>query len=160
MGKGTLGWAPFVSLYVVLAFTVLATSRSAKGLPVKIAYQAKRCGDGRTTVVRVLKNGNVRIFDNGVQETKRAELADRLRAIFRTRAERVLFLTADSNLPFQSVADVIDISESVVDFVAIVTPAVAPGYCLSMNFPPRFFDYNYVEPAMKMKPAPIWPWPH
>jgi len=68
--------------------------------------------------VTVLENSNVRIFDDGVQETKRAELADRLRAIFRTRAERVLFLTADSNLPFQSVADVIDISESVVDFVA------------------------------------------
>jgi biopolymer transport protein ExbD len=55
----------------------------------------------------VLGNGNVRVWDDRVQQDVRpSELADRLREIFKSRSEQVLFLMADSNLPFQTVAEI------------------------------------------------------
>ncbi|MCU1339441.1 MAG: hypothetical protein JWO19_5022 [Bryobacterales bacterium] len=88
----------------------------------------------------------------------RSEFANHLQEIFKSRSERVLFLMADPNQSYQSVADIIDTSRKLVDFVAIVTSPVQPGYCLSIHFPPTFTDYNYVETPVKMKPVPLLPW--
>jgi|SRR5689334_5993041 len=158
MGTRTPNWAPFVSLFLILMLVFAAARDMPKGLSVKIAYQANQC-DGPTTVARVLGNGNVRVSDDRVQlDVRPSELADRLREIFKARSERVLFLMADSNLPFQSVAEFIDTSQKLVDFVAVVMPSVEPGYCWSIHLPPAFTDYDYAEPPVKMKPVPIWPW--
>jgi biopolymer transport protein ExbD len=84
----------------------------------------------------VLENGDLRILDGRApQDVKRSELAQRLEEVFRTRAERLLFVKADPNLPFQSVAEVIDISKPHVNFVALLTPAVEKGFCLRMRIP-------------------------
>ena len=109
----------------------------SRGLPVQIAYQDQRCNDDRRdTFVEVLENGDLRILDSGTpQDVKRSEVGQRLDEVFRTRAERLLFVKADSNLPFQSVAEVIDISKPHVSFVALLTPAVEAGSCLRMRFP-------------------------
>ena len=158
MGTRTPNWATFVSLFLILTLVFAAAHETPNGLSVKIAYQTNQC-DGRTTVVRVLGNGNVRVLDDRVQQDVRpSELADRLREIFKSRSEQVLFLMADSNLPFQTVAEIIDTSQKLVDFVAVVTPSVEPGYCWSIHFPPTFTDYNYIEPPVRMKPVTLWPW--
>lgn len=47
------------------------------------------------------------------QSIARAELADRLAAIFANRAHRVLFLKADDDLSFAEVATAIDLSHTV-----------------------------------------------
>jgi len=122
-----------VSLVLILMPIVIVVHHDKPhGLPVQIAYEDKNCGDGRTIIARVLANGNVS-FNGGVQEIQRSQLADRLKEIFRTMVERVLFIEADSSLPFRSVAEVIDISRRQVDLVAIRTPAVDARYCLSIH---------------------------
>jgi biopolymer transport protein TolR len=116
---------------------LVAIGDVSRGLPVHIAYQDQRCSDDRRdTFLEVLENGNLRILDSGApQDVKRNELAQRLEEVFGTRSERLLFVKADSNLPFQSVAEVIDISKPHVSFVALLTPAVETGFCLRMRLP-------------------------
>ena len=146
--------APFVSLFLILTLIFAATARTAKGLPVKIAYQAKDCGDGRIVIAHVLQNGGVRL--NREDEIKVNALANRLHEIYANTAERVLFLKADPDVPFQSVAEIIDIAQSQVDFVGILTPAVEkePGLCLSIRVPADF----HIVPSVKLKDVPMWPW--
>ncbi len=109
----------------------------SRGLTVQIAYQDQRCSDDRRdTFVEVLENGDLRILDSGApQDVRRSELGQRLDEVFRTRAERLLFVKADPNLPFQSVAEVIDISTPHVSFIALLTPVVESGSCLTIRFP-------------------------
>jgi biopolymer transport protein ExbD len=58
----------------------------------------------------------------------RADLPDRLRAIYANRAQRVLFVKGDDALSFTQIADAIDISHSAgVDRVGLITPKVADG---------------------------------
>jgi biopolymer transport protein ExbD len=105
------------------------------GLPLQIAYQEKECFDNRRLVIaQVLANGKVS-FNGGELVIQRSELADRLHEIFKTRAERLLFIEGDPDLPVSSVAEVIDISRKEVAFVVILTPAVESGYCLSVHPP-------------------------
>ena len=135
----TLALAPLASLALILMPAVIVVHRDKPhGLPLQIAYQDRQiCGDARLVVARVLTNGNVSL--NGEAEMRRSELADRLHEIFKRRVERVLFVEGDPDLPLSSVADVIDISRKEVDLVAILTPAVERGYCLSVHSPQAFF---------------------
>ena len=86
-------------------------------------------------VANVLHNGSVRL--NREDDIQVNALANRLHEIFADTAERVLFLKADPKVPFQSVAEVIDIAQRQVDYVAILTPAVEnePGFCLAIGLP-------------------------
>jgi biopolymer transport protein TolR len=57
---------------------------------------------------------------------QRLELPARLAEIYATRAERVLFVKADDQLPFTEVAQAINISHAAgVDRVALITPKAA-----------------------------------
>ena len=139
----TLALAPLGSLALILMPAVIVVHRDKPhGLPLLIAYDDRRheeiCEDGRIIIVRVLANGNVS-FNGGELVIQRRELADRLREIFKRRVERVLFVEGDPDLPLSNVADVIDISRKEVDLVAILTPTVKRGYCLSVHSPQAFF---------------------
>jgi len=152
----TQNWIPFVSLFLILLL-VVAAGEPSHGLSVQVAYPDKNCGS--YVVARVLENGKVRILASPQNEDLgRDEFASRLSEVFKNRVERLLFIEADPNLTFQSVAEVIDMSEKIVGFVAILTPSVQPRSCLSIHVQPTFTDYNYVETPVKMKPVPLWPW--
>jgi biopolymer transport protein ExbD len=127
--------APFVSLFLILTVIFVATARTPSGLPVKIAYQAKDCGDGRTIIAHVLQHGGVRL--NREDEIQVSALANRLHEVFANTTEPVVFVKAELDVTFQSVAEIIDIAESQVDYVAILTPAVEkePGFCLLIRAP-------------------------
>jgi biopolymer transport protein ExbD len=154
MQTKTVALAPFVSLFLILTVIFAATAGTSKGLHVGIAYRPKDCGDGQIVVAHVLQNGSVRL--NQEQEIKRNALAKRLHEIFATTAERLLFIKADPDLAFQTVAEIIDIAQSQVDYVGILTPAVEnePGLCLSIGFL-RFTDAPTV---LRLKDVPLWPW--
>ena len=127
------GFGAVLSLLLILTAIVMVVHRDKPhGLPLRIAYQGKgeNCETGRLVVARVLTTGKVSL--NNEVEMRRTELVDRLNQIFRTRAERVLFIEADPDLPVSSVVDVIDISRKEVELVVIVTPAVEVGDCLSI----------------------------
>lgn len=79
-----------------------------------------------TTVVIVLdQQGNVKINQD---DTKWDQLGDRLVDIFKTRANKTVFVKADKDLEFQKVAQAIDIAHGAgLDKVGLMTPKVEAG---------------------------------
>jgi biopolymer transport protein ExbD len=55
-------------------------------------------------------------------------LQGRLEDIFKTRAEKVMFVKGDDNIPFQNIAQVIDIGHAAgVDKVGLITAKIESG---------------------------------
>jgi biopolymer transport protein ExbD len=77
------------------------------------------CGfdDRRTVVLQALQAGKYRI---NVEDVTIGELAGKLETIFRTRAERVVFVTAEADVPFSRVAELIDVAATQVDNIALL----------------------------------------
>jgi biopolymer transport protein TolR len=62
------------------------------------------------------------------EEASWDNLQGRLTDIFKTRAEKVMFVKGDNNIPFADVADVIDIAHaSGVDKVGLITAKIEAG---------------------------------
>jgi biopolymer transport protein TolR len=84
----------------------------------------------RTIVVQVLDKGagqtpGVKIND---EDTTWDNLQGRLTDIFKSRAEKVMFVKGDDNIPFQNVAQVIDIAHAAgVDKVGLITAKIEAG---------------------------------
>lgn len=69
------------------------------------------------------------VVRNDIEGFERNNLARVLSAIYRTRAERLLYLIADDDVPFEAVADVLDITQNVyVDAIEVPgTPSELRG---------------------------------
>src|SRR5581483_10449753 len=83
----------------------------------------------RTIVVQLLKgSGNqpdLKINQDGVTWQN---LRSQLEAIYKMRAERIMFVKADDDIPFADVAQVIDIGHSAgVDKVGLITAKIEAG---------------------------------
>ena len=64
----------------------------------------------RTIVVQVLRGGGAVVYKINQDEVNLNDLQSRLTDIYKTRAEKVMFVKGDDDLPFQDVAQVIDIA--------------------------------------------------
>jgi biopolymer transport protein TolR len=85
----------------------------------------------RTVVVQVLQppgGGEPRLKINQ-DDVRWGDLSTRLTDIFKTRAERVLFVKGDDDIEFQHVAKVIDTARGtqVVDRVGLITAKIEAG---------------------------------
>jgi len=79
----------------------------------------------RTVVVLIDKQKNVKINSEDVQWDR---LEGRLVEIFKTRADRVVFIKGDPDLEFQTVARAIDMAHGAnIDKVGLMTPKVEEG---------------------------------
>jgi biopolymer transport protein ExbD len=79
----------------------------------------------RTVVIVIEKDKKFKLNQDPIEESK---LGNRLDEIFRTRAERVVFVKGDPDLDFATVAKAIDIAKSVqIDKVGIITPKIEAG---------------------------------
>lgn len=79
----------------------------------------------RTVVIQIEKNGSMKINQ---EDTDMKRLGTRLEEIFKTRAERVVFVKADPDLEYQSVAKAIDAAKGAgIDKVGLMTPGVEAG---------------------------------
>lgn len=79
----------------------------------------------RTVVVQIDKNKHMKINQEDVTEER---LGPRLEEIFKTRAERVVFVKGDPDLDYQVVAHVIDIAKGAgLDKIGLMTPKVESG---------------------------------
>lgn len=96
--------------------------------------------DSRITVVDVADARWVRVYDGPVATVQTHELEGRLEEIFRTRAQAVVYIAGNGDLPFMTMGNVIDIASRQADAVVILTPAVMrqKGACLTVNLPPDF----------------------
>src|SRR5258707_14324903 len=83
----------------------------------------------RTVVVQVLMdNGKTKLKINQ-EDVTLDNLQTRLTDIFKTRAERVMFVKGDNDVEFQNVAQVIDIARgtNVIDRIGLITAKIEAG---------------------------------
>ena len=79
----------------------------------------------RTVVIVIEKDKSLKINQDPIEERL---LGDRLTEIFKTRAERVVFVKADPDLDFASVAKAIDVAKGAgIDKVGLMTPKIEAG---------------------------------
>jgi biopolymer transport protein ExbD len=82
-------------------------------------------GQDRTVVIVIDKDKSMKLNQDPIQES---QLGDRLMEVFKTRAERVVFVKADPDLDFQTVAHAIDIAKGAnMDKVGLMTPKAEAG---------------------------------
>jgi len=79
----------------------------------------------RTVVIIIDKDKSMHINN---EDTNMKLLGDRLEAIFKTRAERVVFVKGDPDLDYDVVAQVIDVAKgAAIDKIGLMTPKVEVG---------------------------------
>jgi biopolymer transport protein TolR len=79
----------------------------------------------RTVVIIIEKDRSMKINTEDVAESA---LGERLMEVFKTRAERVVFVKGDPDLEFQYVAKAIDIAKGAgIDKVGLMTPKIEAG---------------------------------
>jgi len=79
----------------------------------------------RTVVIVIAKDKSIKLNQDPIDE---ARLGARLEDIFKTRAERVVFVRGDPDLEFETVARAIDIAKGAgIDKVGLMTPKIEAG---------------------------------
>lgn len=122
-------------LLVLLIIFMVITPVVSKGLDALVPQppppnQKTQPDPQRTIVVQVLDKGagqipGLKIND---EDTTWDNLQGRLTDIFKSRAEKVMFVKGDDNIPFQNVAQVLDIAKaSGVDKVGLITAKIEAG---------------------------------
>ena len=87
--------------------------------------QKPNLSDLRTVVIVIDKDHSIKINQDPVTEQN---LGPRLEEIFKTRAERVVFVKGDPDLEFSAVAKAIDVAHGVgIDKVGLMTPKSEAG---------------------------------
>jgi biopolymer transport protein TolR len=79
----------------------------------------------RTVVIQIAKDHSMKINQEDITEAK---LGARLEEVFKTRAERVVFIKGDPDLEFEAVAKAIDIAKgAAIDKIGLMTPKIEQG---------------------------------
>ena len=122
-------------LLVLLIIFMVITPVVSKGLDALVPQPPppnapKNQPNDRTIVVQLIDKGpgqtpSLKINQDDVSWN---DLQGRLTDIFKTRAEKVMFVKGDDNIPFADVANVIDIAHgSGVDKVGLITAKIEAG---------------------------------
>ncbi len=121
-------------LLVLLIIFMVITPLTPKGLdalvpqPPKDQTKQQQQTPDRTIVVQVLRGGGQPMLKINQEDVTWNNLQTRLEEIYKTRAEKVMFVKADTDLPFADVAQVIDIAHSAgVDKVGLITAKIEAG---------------------------------
>jgi biopolymer transport protein TolR len=79
----------------------------------------------RTVVIVIDKDKSMKLNQDPIDES---QLGNRLTEVFKTRAERVVFVKGDPDLDYQTVAHAIDIAKGAqIDKVGLMTPKAELG---------------------------------
>jgi len=121
-------------LLVLLIIFMVITPLTPHGLDALVPQPPppnapKNQAPDRTIVVQVIKAGGDRpMLKINQDDVSWDNLESRLGEIFKTRAEKVMFVKADTDLPFQDVAQVIDMAHGAgVDKVGLITAKIEAG---------------------------------
>lgn len=117
-------------LLVLLIIFMVITPLTPKGLETLVPQPAPpgaqaSAADTRTVVIQINRDRSILINTEPIEE---ARLGLRLEEIFKTRAERIVFVKGDPDLEFQAVARAIDIAKGAgIDKVGLMTKGVESG---------------------------------
>ncbi len=116
-------------LLVLLIIFMIITPLVPKGLEALVPQPnpnpQQPTDNTRTIVISVNPGAQLLINQDPVQK---AMLGQRLEDIFKTRAERVVFVKGDPSLNFSDVADVIDIAKGAgIDKIGLITAKIEAG---------------------------------
>jgi biopolymer transport protein ExbD len=121
-------------LLVLLIIFMVITPLTPKGLDALVPQPPppnapKNQSVDRTIVVQLLKgHGGKPALKINQDDVTWQNLQGRLEEIFKTRAEKVMFIKADNDLEFFEVAQVIDIAHAAgVDKVGLITARIEAG---------------------------------
>jgi biopolymer transport protein TolR len=129
--KADINMTPMIDVLLVLIIIFMViTPLTPKGLEALVPQppppnQKPNQSDQRTVVIVVDQDHKYSINNEPQAEDK---LGDRLQEIFKTRAERVVFVKGDPSLDFMWVAKAIDIAHGAgIDKVGLMTAKVEAG---------------------------------
>src|SRR5438270_4207410 len=122
-------------LLVLLIIFMVITPLTPKGLDALVPQPPppnapKNTAPDRTIVVQVLDKGPGQTpgLKINQEDVSWDNLQQRLTDVFKTRAEKVMFVKGDSAIPFADVANVIDIAHAAgVDKVGLITAKIEAG---------------------------------
>ena len=124
--KADINMTPMIDVLLVLIIIFMViTPLTPHGLEALVPQPPPpntkpNLSDQRTVVIVIEKDGSIKINQDPVQESN---LQQRLEEIFKTRAERVVFVKGDPDLEFAPVARAIDIAHGAgIDKVGLMTP--------------------------------------
>ena len=121
-------------LLVLLIIFMVITPLTPKGLEALVPQPPKTNTppppNDRTVVVQILGDGSkVSTIKINQDDVTLETLEGRLTDIFKIRAEKIMFVRADPDIPFEQVAQVIAIANSAgVDKVGLVTKNIEAGH--------------------------------
>lgn len=129
--KADINMTPMIDVLLVLIIIFMViTPLTPKGLEALVPQppppgQPPSSADQRTVVISIDKNHNIDINGQPIEE---AQLGPRLEDIFKTRAERVVFVKGDPNVDFMYVAKAIDAAHGAgIDKVGLMTAKSEAG---------------------------------
>jgi biopolymer transport protein TolR len=116
-------------LLVLLIIFMVITPQIPKGLDAQVPQpnknDAQTVENSLTVVVSIDQIGNIKINQDPVTKD---QLGTKLLEIFKTRADKVMFVRGDKEIIFAKVAEVIDIAKgSGVEKIGLITQAVEEG---------------------------------
>lgn len=118
-------------LLVLLIIFMVITPLTPKGLETLVPQPPPKDqpppppSQDRTVVIIIEKDRTMKVNTEPIAE---ADLGKRLEDIFKTRAERVIFVKGDPDLEFKDVARAIDIAKGAgIDKVGLMTPKIEAG---------------------------------
>src|SRR5437660_12063239 len=123
-------------LLVLLIIFMVITPLTPKGLEALVPQppppnQKQPPPDNRTIVVQVLQqpNGAKSKLKINQDDVSWNDLDTRLTDIFKTRAERIMFVKGDDDVQFQEIAQVIDVAKGtqLIDKIGLITAKIEAG---------------------------------
>jgi biopolymer transport protein TolR len=132
--KADINMTPMIDVLLVLIIIFMViTPLTPKGLEALVPQppnpnQPQSQADQRTVVIQISKSGNGSTIMINQEPSDEQRLGARLEEIFKTRAERLVFVKGDPDLEYQYVARCIDIARGAgIDKVGLMTAKVEAG---------------------------------